>query len=376
MFKSLRFLGLCLLILALIFSAPAISKASKDVSKRSLTHDDYDSWKSITRSGISADGIWVFYLETPQDGEADLVVMNLKTNKEYRHTIGYSGEGTDSERATNPQFSYDSTHVVFLISPSQEEVKKAKEKIKEKKGEEEKEKKKDEKKPKKKLGIMALSDGNVTTVERVKSFKQPKEAGGWVAYLKEAPPKPEKEEEEKAKKEEKKEVKKAEEKIEEKKKEEKKGEEEKEKKKKEKEKKYGTQLVLRSLQDKSETIFDSVMTYRFTKNGKYLLYTVSSKEKPETDGIYCCKPGKGPSVPLLAGKGNYTKWAMDKEETRLAFLTDRDDYDADEPTFNLYGWKAGEPEATLWVSHSLTHGFPKGMAVSDKSDISFSEDGQ
>jgi len=367
MFKSLKFLVLCLLILALIFSAPTISKASKDVSKRSLTHDDYDSWKSIARSGISPDGIWIFYLETPQDGEADLVVMNLKTNKEYRHTIGYSGEGTDSEREANSQFSYDATHVVFLISPSQEEVKKAKKKIREKKGEEEKEKKKDEKKPKKKLAIMALSDGNVTTVERVKSFKQPKEAGGWVAYLKEATPKPEKEEEDKAKKEEKE----AEEK-----KEEKKAEEEKEKKKKEKEKKYGTQLVLRSLQDKSEAIFDSVMTYRFTKNGKYLLYTVSSKEKPETDGIYCCQPGKGPSVPLLAGKGNYTKWAMDKEETRLAFLTDRDDYDADEPTFNLYGWKAGESEAFLWVSHSSTHGFPEGMAVSDKSDISFSENGR
>lgn len=67
---------------------------------------------------------------------------------------------------------------------------------------------------------------------------------------------------------------------------------------------------------------------------------------------------------------------MDKEETLLAFLTDRDDYDAEESTFNLYGWEVGESEATLWISHTSTPGFPEGMAVSNKSDISFSEDGR
>jgi hypothetical protein len=220
---------------------------------------------------------------------------------------------------------------------------------------------------------MALSDGEVTVAEDVKSFKMPEKAGGWVAYLKEAPPEEEKTKEEKAKEEEKKkeEVKKAV-----KKKEEKKAEEEEEEKKKEKEKKYGTPLVLRSLKDGSENEFVDVMDYRFTEDAKYLLYTVSSKEKPETDGMYCLEPGKGPSKPLLAGKGNYTKWAMDKKETRMAFLTDRDDYEADEPTFNLYGWKVGDATASLWVSHSSTPGFPKGMAVSDKSNISFSEDGR
>ena len=52
-----------------------------------------------------------------------------------------------------------------------------------------KDKKKKEDQPKKKLGIMDLSDGKVTVVERVKSFKMPEEAGGWVAYLKEEAPK-------------------------------------------------------------------------------------------------------------------------------------------------------------------------------------------
>lgn len=282
MFRTLRLFGVCLIILGLIFFAPAASKASKEKTKRALTHEDYDSWKSIGRSRISIDGLWVFYLETPQDGEADLVVKNLKTDKKYCHTIGYSGEGTDSEREAKPQISYDSTHVVFLISPSDAEIKKAK-----------KDKKK---KPKKKLGIMNLSEGSVNVVEHVKSFKLPEKAGGWVAYLKETPPKPKKKKEEKAKKEEKREIKKeVEKKKEVKKKEKKKPEEEKEKKKKEKKKKYGTPFVLRSLEDGSEAVFENVMDYRFTKNGKYLLYTVSSKEKPETDGFTAISPEKPPA---------------------------------------------------------------------------------
>jgi acetyl esterase/lipase len=275
--------------------------------------------------------------------------------KEFRHSIGYTGEGTDSEREARPQFSYDTKHVVFLISPSQEEVKKAKNAKKE----EEKEKKEEEK-LKKKLGIMSLSDGKVAEIERVKSFGLPEEAGGWVAYLKETPPEEEKKKEEKEKKEEEKA-------------EEKKEEEEKEKEKKKKED-YGTPFVLRSLKDGRKTTFESVLKFQFTKNGKHLLYVVSSKEKPESDGVYSIQPGSDSSTPLLTGKGKYTKWALDKEETILAFVTDKDDQEADEPTFNLYGWKVGDPEAILWVSHKSAPNFPAGMAVSDKSDISISED--
>jgi dipeptidyl aminopeptidase/acylaminoacyl peptidase len=312
--------------------------------KKPLTHDVYDSWKSIDQSQISPDGNWVLYLETPQDGDAEIVVIKLSGVQEMRHVIGYSGEGTDSEREAKAQFSYDSTHVVFLISPIKEEVKKAKD-----------EKKKSDEKIKKKLGIMNLSNGETEVIERVKNFKLPEKAGGWAAYLKEAP---EKKEEQKK----------------EEKKEEESGEQKKEEKKK-KEKKYGTPLVLRSLQDGRETTWDSVLEYRFTKDGEYLIYTVSSEENPETDGIYVLETGEQDSMPLLTGEGNYTQLSMDEEGTRLAFLTDRDDYEADEPTFNLYGWDVGGEEASLWVSHTSTPNFPEGMAVSDKSDISFTEDG-
>ncbi|MBD3414834.1 MAG: prolyl oligopeptidase family serine peptidase [Candidatus Aminicenantes bacterium] len=341
----MRRIGKCFLVIWAVFFL--VLSVSWTQQKKPLTHEVYDSWKSIYGSEISADGNWILYLETPQDGDAEVVVVKLSGVKELRHTIGYSGEGTDSERAADAQFSYDSSHVVFIISPSQEEVEKAKDK-----------KEKKNKKPKKRLGILDLSNGETKVIERVKSFNLPEEAGGWVAYLMEAP----------EEKEEQKEKEKGEEKEEE-------PQEEQEEEKEDKKKEYGTPLVLHSLADGSETVLDSVLNYRFTKDAEYLIYSVSSEDKPETDGVYILKAGQEDSMPLLTGEGNFKKWTMDEEETRLAFLTDRDDYDAEEPTFNLYGWNVGDDQASLWVSHTSTPGFPEGMAVSDKSDVSFTKDG-
>jgi len=163
-------------LVALVMTFFLLTSVTWSQQKKPLTHDVYDSWRAVYQSSISPDGNWILYLETPQDGEAEVVVIRLSGVKEMRHTIGYSGEGTDSERAAEAHFSYDCTHVVFLISPSKEEIEKAKEKKKEKK-----------KEPKKKLGIMNLSEGETDVIERAKSFKLPEEAGGWVAYLMEAP---------------------------------------------------------------------------------------------------------------------------------------------------------------------------------------------
>ncbi|MBC8179873.1 hypothetical protein H8E88_02005, partial [candidate division KSB1 bacterium] len=335
----------------LIISIVSLPAIPEEGNKRPLTHDDYDSWKSINDSKIAVDGKWICYLETPQDGDAFFVVKNVEKGTEFRHPIGYSGEGTDSEKEAKPQFTYNTSHVVFLISPEKAEVDSLKKKKKKKK----------DNKPKKKLGILNLTDGNVTVIDSVKSFAMPEEAGGLLAYLKEAPPdtnkKKEEGESEKGKEKSEKEIEKG------------------ENEEKDKEKKDGTRLVLRKLGDNTETVFELVTEYRFTKNGLYLLYIVSNKDTSETDGVYSYLIESGQNISLLTGKGNYKKWALNKKENYLGFLTDRDDYETDEPTFNLYGWKVGDKKASLWISHSSTKGFPDGMAVSDKSGISFSEDG-
>jgi dipeptidyl aminopeptidase/acylaminoacyl peptidase len=346
MFKTVKFFLFLSLIFSLIIVTPIFAQNSQELGKRPLTHDDYDSWESINNPQISVDGKWILYIETPQKGDAELVVLNPDQNIEYRLVVGYSGTGTEAERAANPQITYNSSHVVFLISQTKAEVDSIKKAKKENK-------KNDKAKSTKKLAIIDLADGTVTVIDSVKNFKLPEEAAGWVAYLKEEPKKKKEVNSEKEK-----------------------GEEEEKEKKDEKKKDYGTQLVLQSLSDTNRTVFESVLDYRFTKNGKYLLYTVSSKEKPETDGIYSNVPGDTASTPRLTGKGNYKGWDFDKKETRMAFFTDRDDYESKKPIFNLYGWNVGDKEAKLWVSHTSTKEIPAGMAVSEKSNLSFSEDGK
>ncbi len=329
----------------------SISANPKDENdKRALTHNDYDSWRSIHEPQISADGKWIYYIDTPQYGDAELVAKHVDQNIEYRYVVGFSGEGTEAERAAKPRITINSSHIVFLISPMKAQVDSVRKIKKENQ-------KSDRAKPLLKLGILALADGRATVIDSVKSFTLPEQASGWLAFLKET----KKPKEQKGTTDEGKE----------------KGEPEPDKKqgRDEKKKDYGSPLILQSLSDTTKMVFESVLDYRFTKNGKYLLYIVSSKEKPESDGIYAIMPGDSKSLPLLTGQGNYKGWQFNKRETRLAFFTDRDDYQAKEPLYDLYGWNVGDRQASLWVSHRTTKGMPPGMAVSSKSTIVFSEDG-
>ena len=72
-------------------------------------------------------------------------------------------------------FTADSRFVVFQILPTKAETEKAK-----------KEKKRPEEMPKNAMGIMDLSTGEVTRVDRVKSFQVPEEGAGFIAYSLEA----------------------------------------------------------------------------------------------------------------------------------------------------------------------------------------------
>jgi dipeptidyl aminopeptidase/acylaminoacyl peptidase len=334
-------------IVALSLSVAPAAAQQGDV-KRALTHDDYDAWQSIRGQKISSDGLWVLYTAALQEGDGELVVRHVESGREYRHPRGSGAE-----------FTADVQHVVFLIDPAEADTKAAK-----------KDKTKAEDMPKKALGVMDLADGSVETVDRVKSFELAEDVGGWVAYLHEGPTSEQKKAAEEAKK--------AEQPAEEPEAEEEGGEEaeeEDEDDEDDEKKDYGTTLTLRSLSDGSEWNAASVLEYLLTKDASYLVYTVSSEDEPAADGIYAYGPANASSLTVIAGEGNYKRLAMDEEGTKLAFVTDRDDYAADTPTFNLYGWNLESGGATLWVSHGGTSGFPAGMAVSDKSDLSFNDSG-
>src|SRR4051812_25993193 len=155
-FQSVRAFAIVLVVFVVPLAAAA------QTAKRPITHDVYDSWKSIQGTKISTDGTWLAYALVPQDGDGELVVRNLKTNAEIR-----------APRGRDPIITTDNRLVVFAVAPLRKDVDAAR-----------KAKKKPEDMPKSGVGYVNLSTGKVTMLaEHVKSFRVPEETPQVVVYL-------------------------------------------------------------------------------------------------------------------------------------------------------------------------------------------------
>ena len=332
------------------------------LAKRPLTFKDFDSWQSILSQQLTRDGKLLAYALMLQEGDGEFVLRNLATGQEFRAPIGMrprTRESDDEEPATpaarfaplGPRiaFSADGKWVVCGFYPSKAEVEKARA-----------EKKKPEEMPKNGIVIMETAGGNLTRIEKVKSFQLPEEGGPVLVYHKEGAPAAE--------------VKK----------------EEEEKKDQARRrpgsaapgaagasgrKQYGSELVIRNLPDSSERTLIDVLDYSLAKDGKTLAYTVSSRSEA-TEGVYSVVPGQsGEPQTLLAGKGKYLKLTWDENQTRLAFFSDRDDASSKQPQFKIYFWDRQAAAARELVAKS-TPGFRAEFAVSDKGSLRFSRDGK
>src|SRR5215472_17637347 len=122
----------------LIVALVSVTSAQQSATKRSLTHNDYDSWKSIQAPRLSRDGKFLAYALTPQDGDGELVVRNLASGVEWRHAIGTRPAQTNTDDETGaaiPQtaevqaplifFTADAKFVVFQIRPAKADVDRA-----------------------------------------------------------------------------------------------------------------------------------------------------------------------------------------------------------------------------------------------------------
>ena len=227
-------------------------------------------------------GKFVAYTLAPQDGDRELVVRNLASGSEWRAATGYvppvttdqtdeepGGDAPQQQQGPSLFYTADSKSLVFSILPTKAAVENAR-----------KEKKKPEEIPKNGMGIMSLVSGEVARIERVKNFRVPEEGSGYVVYQLEAKPdaaRPPKGVE------------------------------------------YGTDVVLRSLTDQSERTFQDVSNYTVSRDGRTLVYAVSSKTV-DSNGVYAVTAGvQTPPVTLLSGKGKYARLTWDEKQTQLAF---------------------------------------------------------
>lgn len=338
-----------------VLVSPAGLVAQPKSGLKPLDHSVYEIWRDLTGQRVSPDGRWALYSLTKEVGDGSF------------HVRSTDGETTyDFDRGAGGVFTYDSAHALFRIKPPHEDTRAAR-----------RAKKKPDDMPKDALGVLNLAAGDLTTIERIKSFKTPAKAGGWAAVLLEKPlPAPKSEADKADAKPAGESAEKPAEKPAETKPEPAGADGEKTKKKKDR--KEGAPLLLINLATGAQRTFDNVLDYAFNDAGTTLAFVVSTKSGAgESDGVHTlglADPAADP-LPVMTGPGEYTSLAFSKPGDRLAFLSNRDDFDADEPDWTLHLWELGDDSSST-IAAAGDRGVPDGWAVSQHRAPSFSESGE
>jgi len=294
-----------LLCLALLL-VPATAFAQK----RALTQADWDRWNSITGSALSNDGRWIAYSIAPLVGNGDLVIRSTSGATEHRVPRGYLGRpnnvpgglrprstGTEEDPAgptiAPAQITADSRFALALTYPPQAEFDRVANDRRQTSALQNRSA----------LAIVRLADGNVTTIERVRSFRLPRHSGAWVAYV----PADSTSGDSTARRE---------------------GEgggRGSAQRGTGPRRRYGSALVLRELATGTEHRLDDVLDYAFDDSAKVFAYTVVSRTAGR-DGAFVRHLATGTTATMLSGAGDYNQVAVDRAGMQVAFVANRDDF--------------------------------------------------
>lgn len=330
----------CFRVSLLAAAATVLSLTSASARQKvPLDHSVYDAWNRISARAISRDGQWMLYRLTPGMGDSELHVRNIR-----------SGQTFEIDRGDGAQFSYDSRFVVFQIEPQDSIVKALR-----------LEGTRQANLPKDSLGILDLQSGAITRMERVKAFALPAEAAGWVAYHHEAPPPEPRDTTEGA------------------------GRgarggdsgvldfQRAQGGNDEDEKEEGTELVVRNLSSGREWQYQDVTSFVLDVEGSRFAYAASNEEG-DADGVYVAQLGEAEPRAVMVGEGVYNGLVFDDEGEQLAFLSNRDEFEEDQPAFTLYLWSGGDTARS--IANASTAGIPAGWWVSENGDLRFSNNGE
>ena len=366
-----------IILLLVLFFSVSLTWAQK----KPLDHSVYDDWQHIGERMISNDGKWVVYTIDPQQGDNELVIQSTAADAKYKKTVA---------RGYNALISEDSRYVIFKIKPFFKDTRQAK--IKKKKADE---------MPKDSFAIVVLGEEEIWKSARVKSYKTPQKAFGWVAYhLEKAIETP---------------VKKSVEKggdkkltdslnhiidslesiirsIPEKKKKNRDGESD-------ETVEYspftiaqdadgdetagsvidaGSDLVLRKLATGEEKIFENVLEYYFSKTGDKLLIEQARNPKDSlskaTVLLYDFKESR--STILSNGGNEFKNFAMTDDGSQIVYLAERDARPKElQKFYKVWYYKHGLDSAYMLADKSSVD-MHLGLGISEFGNLSFSKNGK
>ena len=305
-----------------------------------MEHEDIDDWMRLSDIELSRDGEWAAWTEAPDRGDGRLMVSS--TGGDVRYTI---------PRGQDPAFSGNNRYLLYRIVPQADSVRQMK-----------LDDVASDDLPSDSLGIMALRDGSVERFANVASFGVSDEAGAlaWWKWTKKASeelmapdstaseevPESEKEQEEPE-------------------------EESDEEKEDTPDKKEGVAMTVQHLGAGEVVTLLRVTEALVDPNGAGLVFFRESEEG-EDDGVYAVGGDELEERTIASGTGNYVQLALSEDGQKLAFLTNRDDFEADQPSFTLF---AGSGTDMAAIASEGDSGIPDGWWVSEYGNVSFSDSG-
>ena len=301
--------------------------------KKPLTHDVYDDWKDIDAQRISNDGQYVVYEVNPAQGDGAL----------YLHDADQTAPQTFL-RGKQPEFAHDSRFLVFKTVPPYDTVRHMK--LAEKKEEE---------LPKDSLVIFNLGNSQIAgEYERVKSYRLPKKAGGWLSFLHESPLDTATEAQEDSIQTDTDQFQVAVKDM--------------------TENPEGNELVIMNLETQEEWRYERVDEYFFSEDGSRLAFTQVAGDSTGTAGVMAFDTESQSLLPIDTGKVSYKQLALSRNGNSVAYLASEDSLKADDRYHHLYLWNENS-EAAL-VADTTTSSLPNNWMVSEHGKLDFSHDGQ
>ena len=300
--------------------------------KPALDHSVYDSWKSLKGVSIPQNGDVLMYTVAPGEGDATLVIENIRTNAKV-----------EVPRATRAKLSQDGKKVVAVINPLFSQTRAAKIK-----------KAKKEDMPKDTLAIIDIATGKIEKFANYKSHNTPDKLSSYIAFeltpAKEKPapkgkPAPE-------------------------------GKDAKKPEAKEKKAPVKELYVMNIATGKVDTL-KNVASYKFNKEGDLMAYVVEP-EKKDTEGkpaLMLYTTATGESKEVLAGpKGSKFRLPEFSKVGTMAFYANTDTSKAAKKDVAIYLYNIANGNLNLAANNKM-EGLQKGWIVNENGSLSFSEDG-
>jgi dipeptidyl aminopeptidase/acylaminoacyl peptidase len=309
------------LLTALSLTLSLIAQPAQRPTERPIELKDVLGWKRIHSAIVSNDGVWFAYRLSPNEGDSEIVLRNLKDGKETRFAIGEAAVagGFGNPRPQGISFSEDSRYLAFQVAPKSSEAKKSR---------------KDRKTAYNKLSVVELATGKSSSFDKVKAFSFSGDTPGWLAlhkYTTEAqdrePPAS---------------------------------------------KFNGSDLLLHHLPTADELNIGNVAEFAFNKSGSHLALLIDAAEK-SGNGIQLRDMKTGALTPLDSAKASYKSLNWTDKGDALAALKGYEDKAYEEPLYRVVGVTLAAMTKTEF-NPAQSETFPKGLGVSGNRRPTWTED--